>query len=90
MSNVTNHKNVMLGDTVMTSIHKYDNDTNAIFVYIEPCDLKVSTFSHGFSFALNSGNDRVYLHFMDTQLGELLAAIGKEISNLHDQLSKED
>jgi hypothetical protein len=78
----------LLGNTVMTSTHRYQDGSNAIFVYIEPCNIKVSTFENGFSFWMKSGDDRINIHFMDTQISELLTAIGKNM--MYDRIPKED
>ncbi len=90
MDTVIGNTSGLLGNTVMTSTHQYQDGSNAIFLYIEPCNIRVSTYENGFSFWMHSGEDRINIHFMDTQIGELFAAIGKNISELHDRIPKED
>jgi hypothetical protein len=87
---VSSHINETLGDTVVTSTHRYEDNSNAVFIYIEPCHLKVSTFESGFSFWMKSGDDRINIHFIDTEITELLTAIGNNIAELQDRLAKED
>jgi hypothetical protein len=90
MSNIVGNTSGLLGNTVMTSTHHYEDGSNAIFAYIEACNYRVETHQNGFSVYVKSGEDRVHLHFMDTEISELLAAVGKNIAELQDRLTRED